>query len=423
MYDSEITLAILNPNEQLIGYLHPKYLDVTETVDSLTALRTIVITHPLFDNKKENLNYYNNLLIHGNKVFWSNTPNGDSCLYVLQDNKVVDQQKNTVVITAEEVATELNDLPPIRFSANTTITVNSTFINTYYGFLFDVGMIETCSINYVGSIGLMALLTEIATQTGKEIQFRYVYDSDTDIITRYLDIVTTKGKVHTTPVEIGYNTDNIILEETEATVAIAASPTGKPSDTTQVNISAFNTAHAAFEAMSINVGDMIPSSVDSSGVQGPLIAAPYSKSAGSNYVQCLGSDSAANYQTVQAKEKQPIDFPRTITFDTSETNIYNLYWLCVTQIKAHNQPSVVLTSQVLDMQKFKGNTPEYYNIGDTVYLKLPGRVNRVQSRIIKTSKNPRQPDKDDLTIGNYVLDFRLDYSNIFLDTRSPFESI
>ena len=53
MFDSEVTLLVLNPNEQLLGILHPKYVDVTETIDSLSGLRTIEITHPLIDDKTD----------------------------------------------------------------------------------------------------------------------------------------------------------------------------------------------------------------------------------------------------------------------------------------------------------------------------------------------------------------------------------
>ena len=322
--------------------------------------------------KQTDLNKYINLLNHGNKIYWNLTPNGDSCLYVLIDDKIVDPIKNTVVITAEEVACELSMIPPIRFSANTSITINSTFINTYFGSLFTPGTIEICTLNYIGTIGLMALLTLIGTQCTKEIQFRYEYDSNLGIIHRYVDIITTKGVTHQTPVEIGYNTEDITLDETEATTAIAAAPIGAPSDTTQVNISAYNTAMASFIAMSISVGQMIPSSVDSSGVQGPLIAAPYTKQAGSIYIQCPNTISAANYQTVQQKEQQSNSYPRTILFSTTETNIYNLYWLCVTNINTNNQPSITLTAQVLDIQRLNNELPEYFNIGDTVALQLPG---------------------------------------------------
>ncbi len=408
MFDDEVTLFILSQTEYLLGSLHPRYVDVEETIEK-DGLRTIKITHPLFDDEKNNLTYYNNLLKHGNKVWWENTPNGDSCLYVLLDDKTVDRSKNTVVITAEEVASEISSIPPIRFYSNTPITINETFIENCYGRLFSAGVIEECSIYYVGVTGLMNLLTEIKTQTGKEIEYRYSYDPETDIISRYIDIVTKAGKTHTTPIEVEYNTDNILLEETEATVAIAAAPIGKPQDLTPENISTFNTARTDFENMAINVGDMIPSSVDSEGNLGPLVAAPFKKDAHSLFVQSNPQDSSANYKTIQIKEKETGQIPRTVLFDSSETNKYNIYWACVTQIENNQNPGVTLTCQVIDIEKLKGNEPEYYNASDTVYVNVPGNANGIPARVIKTTKNPRTPDKDKLEIGNYVFDFIGDY--------------
>ena len=69
----------------------------------------------------------------------------------------------------------------------------------------------------------------------------------------------------------------------------------------------------------------------------------------------------------------------------------------------------------------KGQEPEYYNAADTVYIHLPGRVNRVKARIIKTVKNPRTPEKDKLEIGNYNLNFFKDIMNIYSDTIVPYE--
>ena len=67
MFDTELTLLILNNKEQILGFLHPKYVDVTES-NTFQGLRSLQITHSLFDDKKKDLNHYNNLLKHGNKV-------------------------------------------------------------------------------------------------------------------------------------------------------------------------------------------------------------------------------------------------------------------------------------------------------------------------------------------------------------------
>ena len=305
MYDEEVTLAILNPAETLLGFLHPKYVDVEETIE-WNGLRTIKITHPIFDDNRENLNYYNNLLAMGNKVWWNETPNGDGCLYVLLDDKTVDPATNKVTITAEEAAVELSMIPPWRFAA-TSRTVDATAINSYMGNLFTAGTIESIVLNYTGVISLMATLREIEKQGNKEVQFRYSYNPTTGIISRYVDIITTKGTVHTDPIEIGYNTENILLEETEADTAIAAAPCGIPSDTTSANLTKFNTVRDEFAALVVSTGTQIPLWVtkDSAGndVNGPMVYPPYAKSASTNYVACPVADSAADYKQVQQKEK------------------------------------------------------------------------------------------------------------------------
>ena len=423
MFDTELTLLILNNKEQILGFLHPKYVDVTES-NTFQGLRSLQITHSLFDDKKKDLNHYNNLLKHGNKVWFNQSPDGNGCLYVLLDDKTVDPSKNTVVITGEEVATELASMPPIRLSS-TSRTINADWINTNIGLLFTAGTVESITLNYTGVIGLMALLRLITKNTSKEIQFRYQYDPDTNIINRYIDILTLSGKTHQIPVEIGYNTDNILLEETEATTAIAAAPIGTPSDQTSKNITDFNNIHQAFEDLIIDPSVQIPSIVtkdsNQNDVNGPMVYPPYSKSAGSLFVQCPPTDSAANYSQIQEQQGQNSTHPRTILFTSNETNKYNIYWDCVTQIKKSNQPTIVLTTTVMDIQKMKGNTPEYYNAGDTVYIKMPGRVNRVKARVTKTTKNPRQPDKDKIEIGNYNLNFFIDYLDINMDNFLPYQ--
>lgn len=422
MHDSEVTLHILNQAEKFLGTLHPKYVNPEES-DDMTGLRSIKITHPLFDDQDQNLNKYNNLLTHGNKVWWQESPNGNGCLYVLLDDKSIDSNKNIVTITAEEVATEISQMPSLHL-ADTSRTINSTMITNWLGGLFRPGTIETCTFIYTGVNDPMTILKLIASQCKKEIQFRYFYDPDDDLIYRYIDIITTRGKVHNTPIEIGYNTDSILVDETEATVAIAASPTGTPSDSQSKNISTFNAIHNAFTNLVVDPNVRIPKTVtkDDNGndVNGPLVYPPYPKLAGQHYVQCNPSDSAAEYTQINEKEKGTTKYPRTVTFDSSTENPIMLYWECVAQIDSKKQPAVTVSSSVIDIPKMKGQDPEYYNAGDTVRLRLPGRKNLITARITKTTKNPRQPEKDKCEIGNYKLNLFKDYFNIYSNSIKPY---
>ena len=119
MFQDELQLAVLSPDEKLLGYLHPRYVDVEEN-NELRGLRSITITHPLMDDKNEDLTRYNDLLVHGNKIWQEKTSDGDSCLQVILEDKTVDPLTNKVSIKAEEVATELSMLPPVDFNPITS---------------------------------------------------------------------------------------------------------------------------------------------------------------------------------------------------------------------------------------------------------------------------------------------------------------
>ena len=196
-FEDELNIKILNKNETtLLGLLHPNYAQVSETNEQ-KGLRTIQIIHPLTDDNNKDLSYYADLLNHGNKVYRENTGDGNSCLYVLLEDKEIDSNGNTVTITAEEVATELSMLPPKRFNMTTAVTITNSVLTSYFGDLFTIGTVTAGkTFLYSGTKGIMDLLREIETQTGCEFQFRYEYDADNDVIHRYLDFLLKIGKNH-----------------------------------------------------------------------------------------------------------------------------------------------------------------------------------------------------------------------------------
>ena len=358
------------------------------------------------------------LLHHGNKIWRQTTGNGNSCLYVLLEGKEVNPKNNTISICAEEVATELSMLPPVRFNTSTSkITINSAFLTTYFGDLFTAGDITgaPAEFAYNGTIGRMALIREIEKQTGCEFEFEYSYSNSTGLITRTINYLQQKGATHTDKIELGYNADNIILNTDEGEVGIAAAPVGSPKDSEKATVDTFHQARKAFEDLVVSKTTAIPLWVtkDESGntVNGPTAYPPYAKSAGQNYVASPIGESAANYREVNKKEGSSTTVPRTILFESSEENAYNLYWLCVDKIRDKQHPSVKLDAQVIDIQLLRDYIATYYNVGDTVYLQLPGYKEIVEARVMKTTKNPREPGSDDITIGNYKIDFFADYFN------------
>jgi len=410
MFEKEVTVAILSPQESLLGFLHPNLVEITET-NELYQVRSIEITHPLLDENNTDLSKYDNLLIPGNKVWRSENCDGVPCLYVMVGEKVYDFINNNVKIYAEEVAIELSQNQVFRSTAFAWV-VNSAFLTTYCGDLFTPGTIDgpSTETDFSGALTPMAILRLIESSIAGEFNFRYIEESGK--IARYIDWRVKIGSVHTTPIELGYNALNIVLKINEADTRIAAAPKGTPDD---ANVDAFHQAMAAFAAVEFKSTTTIPLYVtkDESGnpINGPLAAPPYNKPAGQNYVECQNqTELTASYQRIYKQPKVSYGtFPRIYTFDTSETNIYNLYWACVVNIKQYLQPEVTITCNVIDIDKLTGGAAEHYNVGDTVYVRLPGRTTPITARVMKTTKNPREPQNDTIEIGNYKINFMKDF--------------
>lgn len=294
---------------------------------------------------------------------------------------------------------------------NTLITeyqITEEFLETYYSDYFILGTITPGkTIQFHGVISPMGLLREIETQTSCEFQFRYEYNPETLKIIRYLDFLEKIGKPHTTPIEIGYNTDNIEVEETEADLCIAAAPAKTPTETEIKTLKTFYKTMNSFNELEIDTNTQIPlwmTKKDEIWEEGPLAYPPYPKTSGSLFVRADPTDSAGSYKEIRDKNGE-ITAPRTVYFETSEEHPINIYWYAVSRIRSKLQPQVKLETKIVDIGRFKGYDPTHYNVGDTVHLKLPGRSVLVESRIIKTVKNPREPEKDKIEIGNYQLDF------------------
>ena len=245
-------------------------------------------------------------------------------------------------------------------------------------------------------------------------------------IIRYLDFLEERGETHPTAIEIGYNTGKITTEEDEGDVAIAASPVGAPSSTdTTENTMTFHQARRYWEGLAVSTTTQIPLWVTKDGdgveVNGPLVYPPYNKLVNTNYVSSLDQDeSSANYQEVQKKDGTPGSAPRTVLFESTETNKYNLYWLCVDKIRECLHPVVAVEADVVDIQRLQGGSGVQYNVGDTVPIQLPDHTSIITARVTKTVKDPRTPAGDTIELGNYVLDFYGDYLRIGRLGKSPF---
>jgi hypothetical protein len=405
VFDEKTTIVVLNPTESLIDFLNPDMVSITE-YNELYSLRGLELTHPLFDEgNTTTTNRYSQLLLPGNKVWRATTCDGTPCLYVLNGEKEYNYEDNTITHYAEEVAVELGQVPPFR-SSSFTWTVNASFINTYMRNLVTPGVLTgpSTSTSYNGCLTPLSMLREIEANTGGEFQFRYNYEAGR--IYRYLDYLNMVGTTHTTPIELGYNAKNISVKINEEDSRIAAAPIGEPSSDT----SNFHAALKSFEDLVVSTSVQIPLWVtkDESGVEvnGPLAYPPYPKPAGQGYVACdVEAEQVANYLEVQRQSTSPGTYPRMHTFTTSEENEYNIYWLCVTNLREHLEPEINIDCTVADLNAIDGRDVGPFNVGDTVYIRIPGLGNVVEARVLKTTKNPREPDSDKIEIGNYITDF------------------
>lgn len=403
--DEELTIAVLNQNESLLGFLDPDQVEIEEGYE-LYKIRTLTITHPMMDKHSNDDTKYTDILTEGNKLWRTLTCDGVPILYVILGKPTINYEDHTIKVYAEEVATELSQLPPVRNTAFSW-TVNSSFISTYFGDYFDTGTLTgpgtTTATSYNGTLTPMEILRQIEEQTGGEFQFRYEYN--TGVIKRYIDYHTTIGITHTQKIDLSTNALSFDVSIDESDTRIAAAPIGKPSSDTDT----FHQNMKAFEDLVVSTSTPIPLYVtkDESGnpVNGPNTNPPYDKGAGQTYVSCTDvGDIVANYNYVYGKEGSLTGTPRVHTFTTSESNPYNIYWECVDYIRQYLEPEINIDCKVVDLNKLQDEAPEYYNTGDTVYLELP-IYGTVSARIMETSKDPRRLDEDTVHIGNYQTSF------------------
>jgi hypothetical protein len=400
MQSFRTTLSVLNPRENQIGFLDPDHIDIVET-NELYKLKTLEITHPL--NQK-----YDSILIPGNKIWQQNTTDNNSCLYIIRGPKTYNYNENTINIQAIEAAAELGQYKTLRDS-NFQWQINPELIQKYLGELFNPGNITptTTTTEYNGALTPLAILQEIQTRTNGEFQYRYQYHPTSEKIKRYIDYQKQIGKTHPQIIELGYNTTQIELEIDENNVAIAASPIGQPStkDT-------FHEDRQQFENLQINKGQEIPqyyTKQDKEYTPGPLVKAPYSKQPHTNYVLC-DDPTQAHYTHIQGKEGSHLTYPRLITFNSTESHPINMYWECVKTLKQHLQPEIEIKCTPTSLNRLTQKETTY-NVGDTIYIQLPGRPITIQCRITKTIKNPKTPETTQITIKTYHNNFINDLYN------------
>ena len=105
-------LWVLSPDEkETLDVLSLDFVQVEETRE-IGKPRLIKVTHPIREFPDDELGRYLSVIRQGNKIWWPGTLDGDSCLYVINSEIVIDPLMNQITFTAEDVSVELSYLPP-----------------------------------------------------------------------------------------------------------------------------------------------------------------------------------------------------------------------------------------------------------------------------------------------------------------------
>jgi len=131
------TLWILSPDEStVLDVLSPDHVTIEETRE-IGKPRQIKVTHPIREFSDDELERYISVIRQGNKIWWPETLDGDSCLYVINSSITIDPLLNQITFYAEDVSVELSYLPPIEFptvfSDKFTHGLSSAWITQYGG--------------------------------------------------------------------------------------------------------------------------------------------------------------------------------------------------------------------------------------------------------------------------------------------------
>ncbi len=304
----------------------------------------------------------------------------------------------------------VDDLGFYPLSPNRTHNITIDFLEEIYGDYFNIGNIpEDLTISYNGVISPLKLLRLIEDQNDVLVEFNYTYDPVEHEIKRTLSI-TSEGdfKVHNDRIEIGYNTENILLTENEDDVRLAAAPVGFEEYEEADNILDDQRRLQRWLNLDIEVGDEIAlwATVDDTFFEdyGPCASAPFRKESGSIFVVAGDGESPANYVNVNKMAGGGDPLPKTYYSDIGEDHPINIYWYLVRMIRSKVNPEICFDTQMLDIKFIKDYKRSYYNVNDIIYLKIPGRDEAIQSRIISTVKNPREVENDTVEIGNFKYD-------------------
>src|SRR5690606_24081387 len=101
-------------HQSILDTLSLDFVRVEETRE-IGKPRLIKVTHPIREFPDDELSRSLSIIRQGNKIWWPETPDSDSCLYVINSEITIDPLMNQITFYAEDVGVELSYLPPVEY--------------------------------------------------------------------------------------------------------------------------------------------------------------------------------------------------------------------------------------------------------------------------------------------------------------------
>ncbi len=443
-------VIILNSQEEIICWLNPEFVQIEETNEQ-GKIRSIKLTHPINDDFRS---YPNKWYQVGNKIWIPKNQDMDPCLYIIDSTYTVNfWDEDEIVVNAEDLIVELNYVPAYPYATLDHITITKEWLSNRFGEFFTIGTYEEPSKNDlypVGTLTLMSLLRQIEEDTGNIFTPQYTKIEGSNIITRTLNFLNTKsiGKEHNQPdqiISVGYNTPHVeyTVDESDCYNAIQPSlslqstgtvstSTSQSSETSNTevevsNVTALRQTILDWLELEVNQGETIPMIVEKDSEGTPNYTAywnaPFTKNKDKIYLE----DNVKNKKTYDKVYKKPNDLsisgvsvrdtvPKIGTVSTSDTDKYAIYNDCANKIMDKRDPSLKIEATVTDLRIIT-NGEETYNVGDTVYIKIPFYDELINATVSKTVKNNRNPSNNKITISNVLLSDSESKDDVILSTQ------
>ncbi len=199
-----MNIILLDPRGEIISFIDPDLCEIEETQE-ISQVKSIKMTYKFVDFEEEKYKFK-----IGNKIFVSNHPYIEDCLYVINTKLTEDLfGENQFVVPAEEVLVELLNAPVFTqnelVSANgftytdhngkREVTIDWNALCYWFGDYFNIGVIQDVSkgklkkMSITGTISRLQLLRDIESVTGNVFVTRYEKDVLTNTIHGYLDFL------------------------------------------------------------------------------------------------------------------------------------------------------------------------------------------------------------------------------------------